>query len=209
MTRNRILKLIHKPILVLNGFLWLGLRYCILHPLFLSDVRLCLRLRLTSSQPGPTWIRQIRQIREEKAANEAPGGSGKSGKPQKRKKAANEAPRGSSRSFFQARASAPLRLPCLSQPQSFAQPLSFGAKLVPDWATGAQCETPTPKNIQCAAPTQTPAWALGHKNIRHNWRGPGLSSGFGPQKWELFSLKDSQPHKSYTSDLNTEIKNMK
>ena len=140
MTRNRILKLIHKPILVLNGFLWLGLRYCILHPLLLSDVRLCLRLRLTSSQPGPTWIRQIRE-----------------------EKAANEAPRGSSRSFFQARASAPLRLPCLSQPQSFAQPLSFGAKLVPDWATGAQCETPTPKNIQCAAPTQTPAWALGTK----------------------------------------------
>ena len=142
------------------------------------------------------------------AASQAPRGSGKSGKPNKeKKKQPTRLHVGQAGGSFKPEPPPPSALP--SQPQSFAQPLSFGAKLVPDWATGAQCETPTPKNIQCAAPTQTPAWALGHKNIRHNWRGPGLSSGFGPQKWELFSLKDSQPHKSYTSDLNTEIKNMK
>ena len=137
------------------------------------------------------------------AASQAPRGSGKSGK----KKQPTRLHVGQAGVSFKPEPPPPSACPV--QPQSSAQPLSFGAKLVPDWATGAQCETPTPKNIQCAAPTQTPAWALGHKNIRHNWRGPGLSSGFGPQKWELFSLKDSQPHKSYTSDLNTEIKNMK
>ena len=140
MTRNRILKLIHKPILVLNGFLWLGLRYCILHPLLLSDVRLCLRLRLTSSQPGPTWIRQIRE-----------------------EKAANEAPRGSSRRFFQARASAPLRLPC---PASIFCPASlFWGKASPrlgDWCP--MWDSHTQKYPMCGP---------------H----PDSCLGFGPQKY--------------------------